>query len=72
MVVMTYQDKDEDEWFSPWGEWTFQVEEGIYDWGGSYIEIVGVSLAGTSIPFDVLDDVWVKKQEDRIEQELFG
>ena len=68
---MTYQDKDEDEWFSPWGEWTFQVEEGIYDDGNLYIDIVGVSLAGTSIPFDALDDEWVKKQEDRIEQELF-
>jgi len=69
VVVMTNNNINS-EWFSPWGEWTFQVEEGVYDCGVPYIEIVGVSLAGTPIPFDALDAVWVKKHEDRIEQEL--
>lgn len=53
-------------------EWSFNIEEGIYDGGQPYIEIVGVSLGGTSIPFDALDDEWVKKQEDRIEMEMWG
>ena len=67
MVVMTYQYEYEDACSS---KWTFNIEAGTYEDGEPYIDIVGVSLGGTSIPFDVLDRGWINRQEEHIERRL--
>ena len=67
MVEMTYQYEDEDAGSS---KWIFNIEQGTYEDGEPYIDIVGVSLGGTSIPLDVLDRSWIMRQEEHIEGRL--